>query len=246
MPERICSVPSCPKLASKRGWCGAHYRRWKETGDVRADVPLRGARKPCAVDGCDKLSRTLGLCNMHAKRFKSTGDPGPAGTIRIRQMCTAKGCDREAVGDGHCLMHYKRVRNSGTPEGFTLERRFFDHITHEDERGCWVWDKPHPESGYGQLGGSRAHRWSYEFFRVEIPSGLELDHLCRNRACVNPWHLDPVPTVVNVLRGVGPAAINARKTHCLRGHEFTEVNIYRAPSRPNARICRACLAIRDK
>lgn len=243
MPERICSVPSCPKPAVKRGWCQAHYARWQRTGDVGVDIPLRSERKPCSVEGCDKLSRTLGLCNMHAKRLKKTGEAGPAGTIRIRQICTVPACERPAVGGGHCLMHYKRVRNSGTSEGFTLERRFFDHVTHEDERGCWVWDKPHPESGYGQFDG-RAHRWSYEFFCVDIPEGLDIDHLCRNRACVNPWHMDPVPAGVNVLRGVGPAAINARKTHCVRGHEFTEANTYRAPGNPNSRHCRACRAIR--
>jgi hypothetical protein len=186
------------------------------------------------------------MCNMHAKRFKKTGDPGPAETIRIRQACTVPQCEKPVVGDGHCLMHYKRVRRSGTTDGFTLERRFFDHITHEDERGCWIWDTPHPESGYGQFGGGNAHRWSYEFFVCEIPEDLQLDHLCRNRGCVNPWHLDPVPLVVNVMRGVGPGAVNARKTHCLRGHEFTEGNTYRSPGKPNTRHCRACMAIRAR
>jgi hypothetical protein len=143
-------------------------------------------------------------------------------------------------------MHYKRRSRTGGAEGLTLERRFFEHIVQENEYGCWVWDKPHPESGYGQFQGGRAHRWSYEFFRVEIPEDLDIDHLCRNRACVNPWHMEPVPSRVNVLRGVSPAANNARKTHCLRGHEFTEANTYRPPSKPNSRACRACIAIRER
>ncbi len=192
------------------------------------------------------MSRTLGLCNMHAKRLKKFGDPGPAGTIRVRQICTVPQCEREAVGGGHCLMHYKRVRRSGSTEGLTLERRFFDHLIGEDRRGCWIWDTPHPESGYGQFTNGTAHRWSYEFFIGEIPVGLELDHLCRNRSCMNPWHLDPVPTAVNVLRGVGPSAINARKTHCIRGHKFTEANTYRAPGNPSARNCRACIELRRR
>jgi hypothetical protein len=244
--QRICAVPACSKSAEKRDWCGAHYRRWKLTGDVQADKPLRGARQPCKVDGCEKLSRTLGLCNMHAKRFKATGDPGPAETIRVRNVCTVTDCERPASSGGLCSMHHRRKVRSGDIDGLTLERRFFDHIAREDERGCWIWDKPHPESGYGQFHGGKAHRWSYEFFRVEIPEELDIDHLCRNRACVNPWHMDPVPTGVNVLRGIGPAAINARKTHCLRGHEFTEANTYRAPTRPGTRVCKACLAIRSR
>jgi hypothetical protein len=138
-------------------------------------------------------------------------------------------------------MHYKRARNSGSIDGFTMERRFFLHIVRENERGCWVWDKPHPDTGYGQFNGGTAHRWSYEFFRVEVPDGLDLDHLCRDRACVNPWHLDPVTTAVNILRGVSPAAVNARKTHCDHGHAFTPENTYHPPGRPaHHRNCRTC------
>jgi len=244
VPERICSVPSCPKHVAKRGWCQAHYARWQRTGDVGADTPLRGERKPCSVKGCDKLSSAFGLCVMHARRLKATGETGPAGTIRTRQICTAKKCGRPAVGGGLCLMHYRRKRRTGEAEGLTLNRRFFDHILREDERGCWIWDKPHPETGYGQFRGGLAHRWSYEFFRAEMPQDLDIDHLCRNRACVNAWHMDPVPSGVNILRGVGPSAINARKTHCLRGHEFTDANTYRAPGNPGTRHCRACIAIR--
>lgn len=244
MSERICSVDGCKKPSAKRGWCDTHYQRWRLKGDVGSANTTR-KRTPCLVEGCEKLSRTLGLCNMHAKRFKKAGDAGPAGTIRVIGECEATGCDRPARAKGLCNMHHHRLLRSGDAEGFSLERRFFDHIACETERGCWQWDMPHEETGYGQFAGGRAHRWSYQFFVGDIPNGLELDHLCRNRACVNPWHLDPVPCRVNILRGEGLAAQNARKTHCLRGHAFTEANTYRPPSQPRSRHCRKCRAVRS-
>ncbi|WP_353848602.1 HNH endonuclease signature motif containing protein [Cellulomonas sp.] len=74
-----------------------------------------------------------------------------------------------------------------------------------------------------------------------IPPGMQLDHLCRVRECVNPLHLELVTQRENILRGESPAAHHARKTHCDHGHEFTPENTYRAPSRPRTRICRACV-----
>ena len=99
--------------------------------------------------------------------------------------------------------------------------------------GCWVWQRSVRGDGYGQLwlvGDRRplAHRY-----------GLQLDHLCRNRGCVNPAHLEPVTRKENVLRGVGFAAQNARKTHCPRGHEYDEANTYLRPGR-GSRHCRTC------
>ena len=243
MSERICSVDGCTKKRTKREWCETHYRRWQRKGDVGSANTIR-VRSKCLVDGCENPSRTLGLCTMHAKRFKKTGNPGPAGTIRVIGECASNGCDQPARAKGLCGMHYRRQLRSGDADGFTLERRFFGHIASETERGCWQWDVPHEETGYGQFAGGRAHRWSYRFFIGDIPDGLELDHLCRNRACVNPWHLDPVPCRVNILRGESPAAHNARKTHCIRGHAFTEANTYRPPGKPRTRHCRKCMAIR--
>lgn len=121
--------------------------------------------------------------------------------------------------------------------------RFYDRITLTPEY-CWNWDKPNSE-GYGKITDQGieffAHRWAYLRFVGPIPQGLDLDHLCRNRACCNPWHLEPVTRKENVRRGLQGELLN---THCKRGHEWTEENTYRRPDNPTRRQCRACIEIR--
>lgn len=129
-----------------------------------------------------------------------------------------------------------------------------------DDAGCWIWQLYVARDGYGRIRfegrGQRAHRVSYVAFRQQPPDGLDLDHLCRVRACVNPDHLEPVTHQENMLRSpfMTTEALRARKqgprhnvnkTHCNRGHEYTESNTYRCPSAPRSRICRACNRIRE-
>lgn len=113
-----------------------------------------------------------------------------------------------------------------------------------NEAGCWIWVGTIDIGGYGRAvrdkKESKAHRLSYEMHRGPIPAGMFLDHLCRVRACINPDHLEPVTARENLLRGIGHPAINAAKTHCKRGHEFTPDNTYRAPNYPTRRMCKVC------
>jgi len=111
------------------------------------------------------------------------------------------GCDRLRNAKGYCLKHYKVWRRRGTTDPITAEQRFFAKVTQDGD--CWVW--PHRDkAGYGIsfYDGRRwlPHRWAYTFLRGEIPEGLELDHMCRNRGCVNPWHLEPVTRSENARR----------------------------------------------
>lgn len=125
-------------------------------------------------------------------------------------------------------------------------------IVAEDD--CWMYAGQLSASGYGIVAvyhdnrstSARAHRAMYETLVGEVPEGLELDHLCRNKACINSAHLEPVTHRENVLRSVGAPGINAAKTHCSNGHEFTEDNIYRFKRAPNTRICRMCVSISQK
>ncbi|MDX2528009.1 HNH endonuclease signature motif containing protein [Streptomyces europaeiscabiei] len=129
---------------------------------------------------------------------------------------------------------------------------------------CWIWTAFTDAGGYGSFHSRgrkgrtyRAHRYAYELLVGPIPAGLYLDHLCHNedptcpggdnclhRRCVNPAHLEPVTPRENSLRGVASAALNARKTHCNNGHEFTPENTYAIPpsksQKHGARACRTC------
>ncbi len=113
-----------------------------------------------------------------------------------------------------------------------------------DGTGCWVWQRS-KRDGYGQMwvGGTTVgtHRLAYEIVKGPIPKGLEIDHLCRNRRCINPDHLEAVTGRENILRGEGAPAQNARKTHCKRGHLFDEANTNIATGeRAGERNCREC------
>lgn len=121
----------------------------------------------------------------------------------------------------------------------TFLRSLWRRVTRTDS--CWIWTGATRPNGYGHLMKERkdvlAHRTVYEMLVGPIPEGLTLDHLCRDRACVNPDHLEPVTNKVNILRGFGPAAINARKTHCPQGHEYAAGNV---TTWKGHRECRAC------
>lgn len=131
------------------------------------------------------------------------------------------------------------------PHGTTRVARFEAKIE-PGLNDCWEWIGCKMPNGYGRFKGEAptpmlAHRWSYEHHIGPIPAGLQLDHLCRNRGCVNPWHLEPVTQQENLRRGVHH---NAVKTHCPRGHAYDEANTY-VESRGN-RHCRACYVVLDK
>jgi len=123
--------------------------------------------------------------------------------------------------------------------------RLMDRVVLDGD--CWRFTGAINATGYGVIGrGGRGagnaltHRATYEHFIAEIPAGLDLDHLCRNRWCCNPWHMDPVTRVVNVSRGLrAPGYGVASITHCLRGHEFTPENTVQGKRQRYCRTCRA-------
>lgn len=151
---------------------------------------------------------------------------------------------------GWCNTHYTRWQRHGDPLGGHERQSVLEMFTERVEKhpdGCWHWTGPVDRSGYAVFRAHgkrfRGHRWAYEHFVGPIPAGLVIDHLCRVHGCVNPAHLEPVTNRENVLRGVGRAAQNARKSHCPSGHELAGDNVRISGRR---RYCRACRARRDK
>lgn len=133
--------------------------------------------------------------------------------------------------------------SKGRGYGKPIMERFNDSIDLLDN-GCWQWNKSLAHDGYGVISlglfNNFAHRFSYAVFVDEIPKGRQLDHLCRNRGCVNPEHLEPVTVKENLMRGEGIAAKNAKKTICPQGHAYTGTN------NRGDRICHMCMRSRKE
>lgn len=135
------------------------------------------------------------------------------------------------------------------PRASPMVERFWPKVN--KTKTCWLWTGSKNNKGYGQIARGApaprnkkmvyAHRVSYEMVNGPIPEGLSLDHLCRMPSCVNPAHLEAVTHKENTLRGVGFAAVNARKTHCPKGHPLSGENLC-VPRMP-WRICKECLRV---
>lgn len=148
-------------------------------------------------------------------------------------------------------IHRSRQPEKSALERFTLLTNKISDIFGENDvypTECWQWIGGKHQNGYGVFYVKNkqilAHRWSYEHFKEPIPENLVIDHLCRNRACVNPEHMEIVTTRENAIRGIGPSAINAKRTKCTHGHEFTKENTYVNPS--GTRECRTCKLNRQR
>jgi HNH endonuclease len=133
--------------------------------------------------------------------------------------------------------------NPNTPG---LQEKFWPKVKVSSASQCWEWQGPITHKGYGAFSVGRrpipAHRFAYAAKVGPIADELVLDHICRNRLCVNPAHLRQVTQRENILCGIGPTAINSRKTHCPQGHEYAPPNL--TFNSRGERLCVECEARR--
>lgn len=161
------------------------------------------------------------------------------------KTCSIDECARPSVAHGWCHRHYMRFRAHGDPNRVLRRRHntidtFWSRV--EKTSGCWFWTGSLDAYGYGRfsLNGKykKAHALSYELVIGPVPLGLELDHRCRTRHCVNPACLEPVTHAENIRRSEWSPSVNARKTHCKWGHPFDEANTYWWKGNRHCRMCR--------
>lgn len=166
------------------------------------------------------------------------------------KTCQIGACPLRADSNGMCVKHLARVRKTGSPylgRALALKESFLQRISMPRRPdGCMIWTGAKGNHGYGIMPrmvsgqmGVMAHRFSYEYFVEPIPTGMEIDHLCRVPLCVAPTHLEPVTKAENCYRGISPAAVNHAKTHCIHGHEFISENMYIRPDN-GGRQCKQC------
>jgi 5-methylcytosine-specific restriction endonuclease McrA len=138
------------------------------------------------------------------------------------------------------------VKRGGRIRQRTPSERFWAKVR-KDEGGCWHWTGALSDTGYGTFNAGNgtymgAHRFAYMEKVGPIPAGLVLDHLCRNRACVNPDHLEAVTQRTNMLRGVAPAALTVGTQVCQRGHDYSDAYL----TKRGSRRCRKCASILNR
>lgn len=158
----------------------------------------------CTIDGCERPRHSRTWCGTHYARWRNTGTTD--NPTRQTKTCTLDRCTEKHYSLGLCATHYSRMRHKGTTEEpwMNWEDRFWRNVEKTDD--CWTWKGKPGKNGYGRftrLGTTHlAHRFAYEHIRnTSIPDEMTIDHLCRNRMCVNPDHMELTTRAENGRRG---------------------------------------------
>lgn len=225
-------------------------------------MPEQSTKKVCSFEGCERLANSKGLCKTH-NRQRWAGRPLTPIRKKYGPVCRFEGCGAEAVGHGYCTGHFKQFkanrkltplierRAKGSPPRIICDE--VPCLNRELGTPCHVFRGSKRKergdlNGYGTFTINcktyTVHTYVWEKENGSIPKGLMVDHICRVRPCCNIDHLRLVTHEVNNLENsTSVAAINASKTHCLRGHEFTPSNTY-VVKVTGGRQCRTCNSAR--
>lgn len=198
-PLRICTVRGCDRAARAKGYCPAHYRRWKDHGDPGSAEIGPAHRKSlfgpaCIVEGCERRAEARGYCGTHATRLRRRGTLEVPLRVPLIAKCSIDGC--EYVGRlrrGWCPIHYERWHKHGDPlyKRPSVEERFWAKVDkngpipeHRPELGpCWLWHRGN-KHGYAVFTiGKKSipvHRFAYELEVGFIPDKFQIDHLCHH------------------------------------------------------------------
>ena len=218
---------------------------------IREQYPARISA--CPIEGCGRVQTIRGFCFRHYRKSLRRGE--------IQVLSDAP--NSQCIACGH--RWFARVANPpqcpscGTKCWSHPSRqheqlpfmeqasRFLSRVERDNQTGCWIWVGSQSTTGYGRFySKGYAHRWVYEATRGVIPTGFEIDHLCRTRLCVNPTHLEAVTHQVNVLRGDAESARLHLLGKCKRGHLMTPTNTRHRKDAPNKRICISCEQLRGR
>lgn len=221
MNDRTCYGNECENRATRKGLCGKHYDRMRKHGDPDYVAP-KHVQRVCSVPGCEKPYNSNGLCMLHYGRLRINGTVGTAG-----------------------LTKFTTTLPSGDVVGRIMERT-------QENGECIEWTGYVLPSGYGIIRWRDktwvTHRAMWTAKRGEIPTDDDwtIDHLCRNRRCVNVKHMEVVTRTENALRAGGLAIANGRNKQrsamaCKNGHERTAENTIR--DKHGNRSCVPCKKI---
>lgn len=201
-------------MRAENGRMGTASKEWWNTPrgltlnrtelDRRASV---NATRNCSIDGCNLAYRSRGYCWKHLQEVAASGVTLPDGRRRDQRParedtpCFAQGCERASRTKGLCNRHYLRVWVHGSLElPAKLSKAEVLEAGIQSRNGCWIWGGPVSTSGYGRIGAEYTHRIAYEMHVGPIPEGMQIDHLCFEKLCANPAHLEAVTQAENLRR----------------------------------------------